>query len=173
VTRSQGWLPSRLPMGMRDDTVLVRFLQLLETVVEPLQQRIDQLPHLSDATVTPVPMLPWLAAMLGADDLETLPELTRRRYIQDAGVLMQLRGTKAQLEALVAPFCSGSFSVTDDGGIYREGEADPCHGNVVVAMAGLQHTSRENLAAMIREAVPAHCVAWLQIGEEPMEALVR
>jgi P2-related tail formation protein len=160
-------------MGMRDDYILSRFVEMLEQVAEPVQQRIDQLQYLADASVTPLPMLPWLAAMVGAEDLETLPEVDRRHFVRQAGQLLQGRGTTAQIEALVAPFSDGGYSVTDDGGIYREGQAQPCNGTVWVRMDGLRYTSRDNLTKIIREAVPAHCVVWFQIGDEPMEALVR
>lgn len=173
MSRPRGWLPARLPMGMRDDDILARFVAMLEQVAEPLQQRIDQLPHLADASVTPLTMLPWLAAMVGAEDLETLPEVERRHFVHQAGQLLQGRGTQAQLEALVAPFSAGSYSVTDDGGIYREGMSQPCTGTVWVQIDELQYTSRDNLTTIIREAVPAHCVVWFQLGDEPMEALVR
>lgn len=173
MTRTRGWLPARLPMGMRDDAILSRFVEMLEQVAEPVQQRIDQLPYLADASVTPLPMLPWLAAMVGADDLETLPDVERRQFVRQAGHLLQGRGTRAQLEALVAPFSEGGYSITDDGGIYREGRAEPCHGTVWVRLEQLRYTSRDNLTAIIREAVPAHCVVWFQVGDEPMEALVR
>jgi phage tail-like protein len=160
-------------MGMRDDDILARFVAMLEQVAEPMQQRIDQLPYLADASVTPLTMLPWLAAMVGAEDLETLPEVVRRRFVHQAGQLLQGRGTRAQLEALVAPFSAGSYSVTDDGGIFREGMAQPCTGTVWVQIEQLQFTSRDNLTTILREAVPAHCVVWFQLGDEPMEALVR
>lgn len=173
MSRPRGWLPARLPMGMRDDNILARFVQMLEQVAEPVQQRIDQLPHLADASVTPLPMLPWLAAMVGAEDLETLPDVERRNFVRQAGHLLQGRGTKAQVEALVAPFSVGGYSVTDDGGIYREGASVPCNGTVWVRVEALQFTSRDNLTKIIREAVPAHCVVWFQVGDEPMEALVR
>jgi phage tail-like protein len=173
VSRPRGWLPARLPMGMRDDHILSRFVEMLEHVAEPMQQRIDQLPYLADASVTPLTMLPWLASMVGAEDLETLPEVQRRNFVRQAGGLLQGRGTIAQLEALVAPFSSGAYSITDDGGIYRQGQAQPCTGNVWVRLEALQYTSRDNLTKIIREAVPAHCVVWFQVGDEPMEALIR
>jgi len=173
VSRQRGWLPGRLPMGMRDDAILARFVEMLEQVAEPVQQRIDQLQYLADSSVTPLPLLPWLAAMVGAEDLETLPDVERRRFVRQAGALLQGRGTYAQLEALVAPFSAGGYSISDDGGIYREGRATPCSGNVWVRIEQLQFTSRDNLTTIIREAVPAHCVVWFQVGDEPMEALVR
>jgi hypothetical protein len=42
-----------------------------------------------------------------------------------------------------------------------------------VHMDGVRYTSRDNLTKIIREAVPAHCVVWFHVGDEPMEALTR
>jgi phage tail-like protein len=160
-------------MAMRDDDILARFVALLEEVAEPVQQRIDQLPHMAEAAVTPLALLPWLAAMVGAEDLETLPEWDRRNFVRQAGALLQGRGTLAQLDALVAPFSEGAYRISDDGGIYREGDTQPCAGTVWVHMDGVRYTSRDNLTKIIREAVPAHCVVWFHVGYEPMEALTR
>jgi phage tail-like protein len=130
-------------MGMREDDVLVRFVSMLEVISESVQQSIDQLPHLADPAVAPTPTLEWLARMVGSRDLENLSETQRRSWVNDAGQLMLRRGTRAQIEALVAPFADGAFTVIDDGGIFPAGGAPACHGTVWVSIERLAHSTPE------------------------------
>lgn len=173
MSRPRGWLPARLPMGLRDDDILVRFVAMLEVTAESVQQNVDQLPYLADPSVTPLPMLDWLARMVGSKDLERLPDEQRRAWVRSAGHLVQRRGTKAQIEALVEPFAAGAYSVVDDGGVYREGEAAACAATVWVTIDELQYTTAEDVSRLVREAVPAHCALWMRIGDDEPRLVTR
>ncbi len=173
MSRPRGWLTARLPMGMREDDVLVRFVSMLEVISESVQQSIDQLPHLADPAVAPTPTLEWLARMVGSRDLENLSETQRRSWVNDAGQLMLRRGTRAQIEALVAPFADGAFTVIDDGGIFPAGGAPACHGTVWVSIERLAHSTPEEVGRLVREAVPAHCTVWMKIGDSDREMVMR
>jgi phage tail-like protein len=163
MSRQQGWLVRRLPVGMQEDRVMVGLLSILEEVAESVQQHADQIPHLADPSVTPEPLLSWLGRFVDAPDTENLPVTERRDLLARAGSLILRKGTKKHLQTLVAPYVSGSLEVVDDGGIYREGQAPRAEGRVVVRAGSITHGTPSDLLKLIRSITPSHCLVSLEV----------
>ena len=86
MSRQEGWLVRRLPVGMQDDWVMARLLTILENVAETVQVQADQIPLLADPTVTPDALLSWLGRFVDAPDTETLPAAERRDLLDQPAV---------------------------------------------------------------------------------------
>jgi phage tail-like protein len=80
-----------------DESFLVRFLQIFESVLAPLEQTVDMLPQYFDARVAPPAMVPWLASWVALELDERWPEDRRRRLIMQAATLYRWRGTRRGL----------------------------------------------------------------------------
>jgi len=172
MSRHRGWMVRRLPVGMRDDRVLVGLVSILEEVAETIQAQADQLPHIADTTVTAEGLLSWLGRFVDAPDTENLPVAERRDLIAEAGRQILRKGTRRYVGMLVAPYVDGPVEVVDDGGIFREGDGSRCEGRVLVRVGNLRHGTETDLRRLVRGIVPAHCVVSIEIAGRRIESEV-
>jgi phage tail-like protein len=157
MRRTEGWLVHRLTISQQDDPVLVGLVSLLEQVAETVQQQADQIPFLASPSVTPEHLLPWLGQFIDVPFSEHLPVATQRDQVRDVGNLIHLRGTMKHVKTMVEPYATSEVSVSDDGGVFREGLSGNCGGNVVVRVDSLKFGNADHLIKLIRTIVPAHC----------------
>lgn len=107
----------------RDDPppFVMRFLAALEEVLDPIVASLDSLPAHFDSDLAPDHALAGMAAWLGVDEVESLPETQRREAVLRAGELGRLRGTRAGLQLVLGLFFPEMEIRIND------------HGNVVVS----------------------------------------
>ena len=90
-----------LPPVYREESAsaafLERFLSLFETILEGLDQQIDELHHHFDSRNTPAGFLQWLASWVGLTLDEDLREEQVRRFIQRSPSLYNRKGTPEAL----------------------------------------------------------------------------
>jgi phage tail-like protein len=152
-----GWLVGQLPVGMRDDDLLVRFTTIFERLGETLRAGADGVEHVVDPTVTTGGMLDYMARWLGADVLDDHMTIAQQRRIVVAlGRARRWRGTARGLRLLLEALTGGWVQVDDPGavgGADLDGRVD---GEVVVRVASTGHLRQHELEAIIRDEVPAH-----------------
>lgn len=152
-----GWLVGQLPVGMRDDDLLVRFTTIFERVGETLRAGADGIEHVVDPTLTTPDMLVYLAAWLGYTQLDTeLPIDAQRRLLAAFGRALPCRGTRRGLTLLLEAITDGPVRIEEPGGVYREGQAPRLAGEVVVTVTSTGHLRPHELESFVRDEVPAH-----------------
>lgn len=152
-----GWLVGQLPVGMRDDDLLVRFTTIFERLGETLRAGADGVEHAVDPSVTTAGMLEYVARWLGADILDDHVAIDQQRRIVVAlGRARRWRGTARGLRLLLEAITGGWVQV-DDPGQVGGGDLDGrVGGQVVVRVASTGHLQRHELEAIIRDEIPAH-----------------
>lgn len=86
-----------LPALYRSDLFLARFLLIFQSIIDPIEQTIDNTHHYLDPGTTPASFLPWLAGWLGLTLDPRLSEHAQRELIRQAVELYRWKGTRRGL----------------------------------------------------------------------------
>lgn len=154
-----GWLVGQLPVGMRDDDLLVRFTTIFERLGGTLRANADGIERIADPTVTTPGMLAYLGRWLGYDVLdEQLPTEHQRQIVAALGRALPWRGTAPGLRLLLEAITDGPVSVIDPGGVVGpdEPQREPSTWVVEVRVTSTGHLREHELADLVRDEVPAH-----------------
>jgi phage tail-like protein len=152
-----GWLVGQLPVGLRDDDLLVRLTTIFERVGATLRAGADGTEHVADHTVTTPGMLDFMSRWFGPGVLDPELEVTRQRQVLVAlGRALPRRGTAIGLRILLEAITGDRVTVIDPGGVGREGELARHEGVVEVVVTSPGHLREHELAALVRDEVPAH-----------------
>lgn len=152
-----GWLVGQLPVGMRDDDLLVRFTTIFERLGATLRAGADGIERVADPTVTTPPMLAYLGRWLGYDVLdEQLLVEHQREIVAALGRALPWRGTSAGLRMLLTAITGGPVTIVDPGGVIAAGIAGRPSGVVEVRVPTTGHLRHQELADLVRDEVPAH-----------------
>jgi phage tail-like protein len=95
-----------LPVIFQDNEFLARFLQIFETIWEPLEQRQDHIAMFLSPRTCPSSFLPWFASWFELSLDPHLPEARARALLAEAMEIYRWRGTKYGL-ARVIEVCTG------------------------------------------------------------------
>jgi phage tail-like protein len=110
-------LLSLLPAIYRENEFLGRYLWAFEQVLLELEQRIDTLDTLFDPLALPdrdLAFLPWLASWTAFTLRANLPIEQQREFIAKLIPLYRRRGTKENLEKLLAIFVQVTPTITEN-----------------------------------------------------------
>lgn len=102
-----------LPVIFHDGDFLGRFLQIFESIWEPLEWRLDHLHMYFDPRTAPASMVNWLGSWLGLELNERWPEERRRRLVAEGMELLRWRGTHYGLSRWIEA-CTGVAPVIED-----------------------------------------------------------
>ncbi len=83
-----------LPSVYQDDLFLARFLLIFQSVLDPIEQMVDNTHSYLDPGLTPAAFLPWLAQWVGETFEPGLDEARKRELIQKAVELRRWKGTR-------------------------------------------------------------------------------
>lgn len=163
--RNPLWLVSQLPVGMLGSDFFVRFVSIFQELAGTLMDGADQLEHVPDVTVTPTPMLAYLASWIDVQTVDaSLPDEVQRVILRSSAKALALRGTKRGLERYLTMLSGGDVEVVDGGGVWAEGASPADVAWVRMRVAGTGHLSEDEFVALIRDEIPAHVRAELYIG---------
>jgi phage tail-like protein len=95
-----------LPGLYQENEFLSRYLLIMETIWEPLEQREDHIGMYFDPRTTPAPFLGWLGSWLDLALNAHWPESRRRRLLEEAMDLYRWRGTSYGLTRMIE-VCTG------------------------------------------------------------------
>jgi phage tail-like protein len=90
-----------LPGVFSRNDFLARYLLIFETINEPVQRTVDNVPDLFDPSLAPADFLPWLGSWLGLVLDERWPDAQRRELIRAAADLYRWRGTRRGLSEYI------------------------------------------------------------------------
>jgi phage tail-like protein len=91
-----------LPRVYRDEEFLGRFLLIFQSVLDPIEQRLDQSDHFLDPAATPDDFLPWLASWLGVTFTPGMSLASQRALVLRACELHRWKGTRRALREELA-----------------------------------------------------------------------
>lgn len=166
------WLVNQLPVGMTQDTMLVRFVTIFQQLANGLLDHLDDLAHLADVTVTPDVMVRYLGSWVGLDWVD--PSLSIREQRELVGRYsheLMWRGTNRGMQKLLALITGDPHPVvTDTGGVYLYGEAHRSEPHVHMQVAGCgPWASEADLVAIVRSELPASVTFDLVVGGRLVE----
>jgi phage tail-like protein len=163
--RNPQWLVNQLPVGMLQSDFFVRFVSLFQELAGATMDGADQLDHIPDATVTPVPMVGHLGSWIGVDTIDaSLPEELQRLILRSSSKALGHRGTIRGLRGYLEMLSGAEAEVTDGGGIWIEGDAPADYAWVRMRVQGTGHLSEDEFVALVRDEVPAHVRAELWVA---------
>jgi len=152
-----GWLVGQLPVGMRDDDLLVRLTTIFERVGATLRSGADATELVADHRVTSAAMLQYLSTWTGLQVLDPeLPVLRQRAVVRAISRAVPHRGTSTALRALLEAITEAPVDIIDPGGVFRDGEAPSHDGRIEVRVRSTGHLTSEELVELVRDEVPAH-----------------
>ncbi len=164
--RSPQWLLNQLPVGMLDSDFFVRFVSIFQEIGSSLLEDADNIDHLADTSVTPEPMLRWLASWIGTDALDdSLDVEVKRRIVAGSATSLTWRGTMTGLQRYLHLICGDAVEVTDGGGVWREGEAPADTAWVRISVASTGWLAETDFVELVRDEIPAHVRAELYVGD--------
>lgn len=167
-----GWLVGQLPVGMRDDDLLVRFTTIFERLGATLRAGADGTEHVADHTVTTPEMLDFMSRWFGPSVLDPgLPVGQQRRVLAALARALPRRGTATGLRLLLEAITGDRVEIVDPGGVGREGERTGHDGVIEVRITGTGHLREHELAALVRDEIPVHLGMRLVItGRDAIDA---
>jgi phage tail-like protein len=98
IAKNEVIAPSRLldflPASYRDDPLMGRFLLIFESILNPIENTVDNMALYFDPKLTPESLLPWLASWVDLVLNPSWPLERRRELVQNAAELYRWRGTR-------------------------------------------------------------------------------
>lgn len=156
----------QLPACLAEDPFLRRFLGIFDALEATVEVQVGGIEHVVDVAVAPDHMVRWLGGWLGIDDIDPSTPVDRQReWVREMGRLMWWRGTRAGVEGMVRLATGEEVTVTDSGGVWRQGEApatQPRHVRVLVNSVGW--TTEDYLLALLHRELPAEVTYELRVG---------
>jgi phage tail-like protein len=138
-----------LPVIFQEDDFFRRFLLILESTWEPLEQRQDAIDMYLDARTCPARFLPWLAGWFGVVINPHWPEARVRALLPELISLYRWRGTKYGLTRMIE-VCTGMMVEISE-------RADTPFVLQIVVEAPEGHTANwQFIEELVRTHKPAH-----------------
>ncbi len=161
--RSAHPLADLLPGVYLEDELARGFTRGLDTVLAPVFLTLDCLDAYVDPDLAPEDFLPWLASWVGVTLAESWPAERKRALIATAVARHRDRGTWRGLTAHLELLYGGEVELHESGGtVWSDDPAVEPPGDpvprlhVVVRVDDPAAVDRDLLAALVREARPAH-----------------
>ncbi|MGH2461171.1 MAG: phage tail protein [Chloroflexota bacterium] len=167
-TERQSRLLQYLPAVFRGDAFLSRFLLIYQSILDPIEETVDNTHHYLDPGTAPAEFLPWLASWVGLDLDPGLDEARQRDLIRRAVELHRWKGTRRGLREELQIRTGGRALIVENFDGMRLGQDASlglntnlgvrCDQFVAVTLAtnGGRETSQQDADALVQELKPAH-----------------
>jgi phage tail-like protein len=166
-----------LPGVYHQDPFLGRFLLIFESVLEPIERLVGNLPLYTEPAFAPVEFLPWLAHWVAVSLDSSWPVERQRALIADAVEIYRWRGTRRGLALHIGAYTGvrpliqeerDGFRLGSDGGLgwttrLVRSTPTPMHFTVTVPSPRPEMLQEEVLRAIIEEDKPAHTTYALRV----------
>jgi phage tail-like protein len=165
--RSPTWMLDQLPVSMLDHDFFVRFVSIFQDLGSTLLEDADNIEHVPNTTVSPSPMLPYLASWIGVETIDdSQPESLQRRIVAGAAKTLTWRGTARGLRSYLELISEGPAVIEEGGGIWRAGDAPEDTAWVVMRVQSTGLLELTDFIDVVRDEVPAHVRAELYVGPD-------
>lgn len=102
-----------LPGIYRDNEFLGRFLLIFQSILEPIERTVENIPLYLDPRMTPPEFLPWLASWVDLVLDPSWPEARRRELVALAAELYRWRGTRKGLSEYLRIYTGKAPEITE------------------------------------------------------------
>ncbi|MBI5879542.1 MAG: hypothetical protein HZB53_17975 [Chloroflexi bacterium] len=102
-----------LPALYHDDDLMGRYLMIFESLLSPIEERIETMSYFFDPRVTPAHFLPWLATWADLQLDERWPVDSQRRLLRAIATLYRRRGTRAGLAQFLEIYSGFAPEITE------------------------------------------------------------
>lgn len=102
-----------LPGIYRENEFLGRFLLIFQSVLDPIERTVENIPYHFDPRLTPPEFLPWLASWVDLVLDPTWPEDRRRELVRAAAELYRWRGTRKGLSEYLRIYTGKAPEITE------------------------------------------------------------
>jgi phage tail-like protein len=159
-----------LPGLFQDDDFTQRFCSALDEVLSPVFVTLDAIEAYVDPWLAPDDFLMWISEWLGVEIEEDLAEDRKRAMVAGAANLFGWAGTAKGIADMIETYTGVRPEVTDSGGA----SWSPVPGGdvpgssamsvqVVLRVDDPSTIDEHRVERLLRQTVPAHVVATLQI----------
>jgi len=142
-----------------DTPFLHRYLLILESIWEPLEQRQDHIAMYFDPCACPRSFRPWLASLFGIALPAAWPEERMRTVVKAAMEIYGWRGTRYGLELLIR-----ACTDPDMGVVITEDAREPFVFRIMVTPPPACDVDRTLIESLIQANKPAHAGYILEIA---------
>lgn len=161
-----------LPSVFREDKFMGQFLRIFQSILDPIENTVDNIPLYFDPGLTPESFLPWLASWVDISLDHRWTEPQRRELVAKAAELYRWRGTKRGLSEYLRIY-TGEVPVISEhipgmrlGPDNRLGDPETrlgstgtgYHFTVTVKLGDPEHSDIETVRAIIDSQKPAHTI---------------
>lgn len=135
----------------------VRFVSLFQAEADTLIAHADNLPHLVDPQIAPLPMVREMARWIGLPGVdEGHHDDHQRHVVVEAARALRWRGTVTGLRRIVRAHTGEEPQITEGGGVFAEGECPVDPAWVEIRLPGTGAIGIRSLVQIVRDEVPAH-----------------
>jgi phage tail-like protein len=165
-----------LPSVFREDELMNRFLLIFESILNPIENTVDNMALYFDPRLTPESWLPWLASWLDLALDVKWPLERRRELVSQAAELYRWRGTRRGLSEYLRIYCGKKPEIIEHIPGMILDEKSHLGVNTILGSSGTGHhfavileiDERENLDRKVIQQIiesqkPAHTAYTLQI----------
>jgi phage tail-like protein len=166
---ARAYLRGSLPAVYRENDFAMRFVGVLETVLDPIVTTLDSLTAYVDPRLAPPDMIEVLAFWLGIELDESMDDATRRELLLHSAEATRWRGTRKGLEmALRLTFPDLPLRVEDEGGVVftRDASSEPAPAAnrfIVYCDTPIPAKRQAVVARVIEEQKPLHVAYRLRV----------
>src|SRR3989304_3085856 len=161
-----------LPSVFREDKFMGQFLRIFESIMDPIENTVDNAAFYFDARMTPESLLPWLASWIDISLDPSWPLDRRRELVGKAAELYRWRGTRRGMSEYLriytgeAPVISEHIPGMRLGPENRLGNADTRlgstgtgdHFTVTVRLKERNQVDLNTVRAIVDSQKPAHTI---------------
>jgi phage tail-like protein len=183
IEKLRGSYLEYLPALYRDDEFMGRFLLIFESILNPIENTVDNLALYFDPLMTPESLVPWLASWVDLTLDPTWPIERRRELVKSAAELYRWRGTRRGLAEYLRIYTGSVPEISEyiPGmrldhetrlGINTQLGSSGAghHFTVTLELDGDSQIDTGKVKAIIEAQKPAHTVYTLQIKQKVLEA---
>lgn len=156
-----------LPPVYQEDDFLGRFLLIFESIIDPLERTIEQIPLYFDPRITPDSFLAWLASWVNIALNEKWSLEQRRSLIKAAPDLYRWRGTRRGMSEYIKLY-SGVKPIIVEPEQAHPDDHEPLPNyvfRVILNVPDVEEIDREIIEEIIEAEKPAHTAYILEIHQ--------
>lgn len=163
-----GWLVAQLPRVLAQDRFTQRFVSIFEEIADEIRTQIDSIEYYIDVESAPPEFVRWLGTWIDITVDAGLSDERQRQIVREAGRLFARRGTVSGLQGVLEAITGAEVRVVDGGGTWRQGEAPPNPGRLLVRLTDTGGVPEDQLWRLIATEVPIGTTFELRLGERTL-----
>ncbi|MGH9136347.1 MAG: phage tail protein [Acidimicrobiales bacterium] len=163
--RRADWLVGQLPVAMVGEDFFRRFVSIFQEVGGSFLDDADNVEHIVDPTVAPLPLVPWLGSWIGVESIDpSLPDPLQRRIVRQSAAILAWRGTRRGMAAFLELLTGAEAEIEENGGVWREGEAPTGPPLVRIRARSTGWMPDDDFVTLVRAELPAQVALELYVG---------